>query len=94
MSQELLDKIKQQEHLLNWARREVSILSKAVVDAETFLIETKLKYEAFQEELRVFNNTSSIQPISLYEKEIETFRKNNPEICLFAKERDINKGVK
>jgi hypothetical protein len=64
---------------------------KAVVDAETIVIEAKLRFEKFVEALRIFRN-SHVQPeVILRDQEIEKFRQDHPELVELAKERDRNR---
>ena len=89
---ELLQQLSEVDFDWQKAKRELARAKKLWTDIETNLIELKLRKESIMENLRVFNNTSPIQPPSLRELEIERFRKNNPEICTFAKERDIKQN--
>jgi hypothetical protein len=86
--EEILSQLEEAE--LDWieAKRKIAFSKKLLMHAETLLIEIKFRKDNLTEALRVFRNTTPIQPLSLRELEIERFRKDNPEVCAFAKERD------
>jgi hypothetical protein len=86
--QELLAQLAEVD--LNWleAKRKLAQAKKMWTDTETEIIELKLKRDNLTEALRVFRKTDPIQPPSLRDLEIERFRKDNPEVCALAKERD------
>jgi hypothetical protein len=88
----ILQKIKDSEEEQVIARRTMARLELELIKAETKLIEVNLQTERLYEELRVYRNTSPVQPPSLHELEIERFRKDNPAVVAFAKERDEKRG--
>jgi hypothetical protein len=63
----------------------------AVMNAETLVIEAKLRMERLQEDLRVHRKTHVQPEIILRDQEIEKFRQTYPELVELAKERDRNK---
>ena len=89
--QELMEDLKNAD--LSWknAKIKLSRANKVVTDIESDMVEIKLRKDNLIEALRVFRLRSPIQPLTLHELEIERFRKNNPEICKFAKDRDAAK---
>ena len=86
--QELLDQLETIEYSYLSAKRKLIEIQKQYADIETLLIELKINKEKLTEELRVFRKTNASQPLSLRDLEIEKFRKNNPELCQWASERD------
>lgn len=95
-----MDKEKIQEQLAE-ADREIkeakSLLAqkrKEWTEAETALIHAKLKKERLTEALRINRATvpSSNPELSLRDQDIQAFREKYPELCEWAKDRDIKKS--
>ena len=84
----ILQELEEVELDLKDAKRKLAVVKKLWMNEETKIIDLKLHKDNLIEALRVFKNISPIQPLSIRDLEIERFRKDNPEVCAFAKERD------
>ena len=85
---ELLGKLAEAEKELDDARRALTDARKRWTDAETDVISAKLNKERIKEEIRVHRNTTpSYEPTS-EELELERFRRDNPELMQWVRERD------
>ena len=63
------------------AKERLAKTNRAYIEAETLLIEKKIKYENLIEELRtiLYHNQTDVD--DLREKDIDDFRKRFPELC-------------
>ena len=90
---ELVEKLEAAHKVLAEARKNLTRSKKELTDAETQVISAKLEADRVKEELRAHRATiPSLQPeISLRDQEIEQFREDHPDVCAFARERDLNR---
>lgn len=63
-----------------YAVRQIESLKRNIVDAETVLIEAKLRQKKLTEELRVYRDSQIDYEMTDRQKEISNFRNNLPEI--------------
>lgn len=89
--QELINKLEEAEAKVLTVRLLLTEAKKAWTDTETLLVEVKLIRDRARETLRVHRNTTIIVPPTMKELELEKFRETYPEICVWAKERDLKK---
>lgn len=90
--EKILQQIEEVDLDLLDSKRKLAQAKRLWTDTETEIIELKLKKDRLIEVLRVFRNTSPVQPPSIRDLEIERFRRDNPEVCAEAKERDTIKS--
>ncbi len=88
---ELVDKLAEAEKELNDAKRALAEAKKRWTDAETNVISAKLNRDRIKEELRVYRKTTPKYEPDQRDADIERFRKENPELCEWARERDAKK---
>jgi hypothetical protein len=89
--QEYLDQIAQAEQDWYLAKRDLAEAKKVWVSAETQVIDCKIALDRIKEDLRVYRSITPTLNLELREQEIEKFRKNHPELCQWADQRDKNK---
>lgn len=85
---ELLGKLAEAEKELLDARRALGEARKRWTDAETDVISAKLNKERIKEELRVHRNTTPTYEPTPEELDLERFRRDNPELMQWVRERD------
>jgi hypothetical protein len=86
--QDLIDSVNETERAHEDAKVNLAKAKRAWLDAETFVIETRVNKDRAREALRVYRNTTPNVPLTLRETEIEGFRERNPGIVEWARERD------
>jgi hypothetical protein len=90
----ILEEMAKVEEEYKLAKAKLSKAKRDVLDAETVLINAKIRKERLAEALRVNRSTvpSAIPELTLRDQDIEEFRKRNPELVAWAKERDDKRG--
>ncbi len=88
---ELVDKLAEAEKELHNAKRALAEAKKRWTDAETNVISAKLNRDRIKEELYEYHRTTPKYEPDQRDLDIEKFRKDNPEICEWARERDAKK---
>jgi hypothetical protein len=86
--QEIIEKLALADKEVQDAKKALADARRRWTDAETNLISAKLHWERTKEELRVHRNTVPRSDPSRRDQEVEQFRKDNPEIVQWARERD------
>lgn len=89
--QDLLDQIEKAETEHRHAKAKFAKAKRDVVNAETDVVNTKLHVARLREQLRVYRNITPKDEPSARDLEIQRFREDNPEVCEWAKQRDIGK---
>jgi len=92
--QELLEQLAEVDLDWQFAKKKLVDARKPLIEIEDEIIELKIKKDSLTEKLRVFKATDKVQPLSIKELEIQRFRKENPEVCAWARERDSKLGKK
>lgn len=92
--EEILRQLAEAERDIKEAKSFMAQKRREWTDAETALIHAKLKKERLTEALRINRVTvpSSNPELTLRELDIEEFRAKHPELCEWAKDRDIKKS--
>lgn len=85
---ELLSKLAEAEKMLHEARNSLAEAKRKWTAAETDVISAKLNRDRVKEELRVYRNTTPRHELSVEEKDLERFRRDNPELMQWVRERD------
>lgn len=88
---ELLSKLAEAEKLLHEARNALAEAKRKWTTAETNVISAKLNRDRVKEELRVHRNTTPKYEPDSRDLDIERFRKENPELMEWVRERDAKK---
>lgn len=89
--QELINKLVEADKEIANAKRALSEAKKRWTDAETNLISAKINRDRVKEELRVYRRTTPRYEPDQRDLDIERFRKDNPELVEWARQRD---GIK
>ncbi len=89
---ELVDKLAEAEREVVDAKKALAEAKKRWTDAETDLISAKITRDRIKEELRVYRKTTPKYDPDQRDLDIERFRKDNPELCEWARQRDIDKA--
>jgi hypothetical protein len=87
--QQLAELLINAELTLAEAKEELAKAKMVWLDAETEVVNARIARDRALENLRVFRNTDPNIPPDAREMEIQRFRKANPEVVEFAKERDL-----
>jgi hypothetical protein len=85
---ELLSKLAEAEKSLHEARNALAEAKRKWTTAETEVISAKLNRDRVKEELRVHRNTTPTYEPTAEALDLERFRKNNPELMEWVRERD------
>lgn len=86
---DLLDQIKKAETEHQHAKSKLAKAKRDLTNAETDLINTKLHVARLREQLRVYRNTTPRNDLSARDLEIQKFREEYPELCEWARQRDL-----
>lgn len=90
--QELIKKLAEADREVVDAKKALAEAKKRWTDAETDLITAKITRERIKEELRVYRNVTVRYDPDGRDLEIERFRKDNPELVEWARQRDQRKA--
>jgi hypothetical protein len=88
---ELLSKLAEAEKELHEARNALAEAKKKWTTAETNVISAKINRDRVREELRVYRNTTPRYEPDAQDLDLERFRKENPELMEWIRERDGKK---
>jgi hypothetical protein len=86
--QELIDKLAEAEREILATKKALAEAKKRWTDIETTLISAKINRDRIKEALRVYRKTTPGYEPDARELEIERFRKDNPELVEWARQRD------
>lgn len=92
--QELIDKLAEADREVTDAKKALAEAKKRWTDTETNLISAKINRDRIRESLRVHRSITPRYEPDLRDLDIERFRKDNPELCEWARERDRIKNDK
>jgi hypothetical protein len=85
---ELVNKLAEAEREVVDAKKALAEAKRRWTDAETDLISAKIQRDRAKEELRVYRNVTPKYDPDNRDLEIERFRRDNPELVEWARERD------
>ena len=86
--QELINKLAEADREVTDAKKALAEAKKRWTDAETNLISAKINRDRIKEDLRVYRRTTVRYDPDARDLEIERFRKDNPEVVEWARQRD------
>ena len=90
--QELIDKLADADREVVDAKKALAEAKKRWTDAETDLISAKISRDRIKEQLRVHRNVTVKYDPDQRDLELERFRKDNPELVEWARQRDEDKA--
>lgn len=89
---ELVDKLAEAEKEMAEAKKALAEAKRRWTDAETDLISAKINRDRIKEDLRVYRKVTVRYDPDSRDLEIERFRKDNPELVEWARQRDQRKA--